>query len=136
MRDKQLGYLVLCDAHGKVGGKDCIYGVFNRIFVSRFISPSNQGEIVEHLQSPQFTDAEGQVTGQGRIPFLGAGGRPRWLGYLFYVSVLLMGVLALRAVRAVSGRTTRQLLAPAALYMVAFAGVRLALPETFPAKAI
>ena len=31
-----LGYLVLCDAHGKVGGKDCIYGVFNRIYVARF----------------------------------------------------------------------------------------------------
>jgi hypothetical protein len=32
----KLGYLVLCDAHGKVAGKDCIYGVFNRIFVGRF----------------------------------------------------------------------------------------------------
>jgi len=32
----KLGYLVLCDAHVKVGGKDVIYGVFNRIFVMRF----------------------------------------------------------------------------------------------------
>lgn len=31
-----LGYLILCDAHGKVGGKDCLYGVFNRIFVGSF----------------------------------------------------------------------------------------------------
>lgn len=31
-----LGYLILCDAHGKVGGKDCLYGVFNRIFVGQF----------------------------------------------------------------------------------------------------
>ena len=32
----KLGYLILCDAHGKVAGKDCIYGVFNRIFAARF----------------------------------------------------------------------------------------------------
>lgn len=36
MTNARLGYLVLCDAHGKVGGKDCIYGVFNRIYVGRF----------------------------------------------------------------------------------------------------
>ena len=36
MSSNKLGYLVLCDAHGKVAGKDCIYGVFNRIFVGRF----------------------------------------------------------------------------------------------------
>lgn len=36
MTTAKLGYLILCDAHGKVGGKDCIYGVFNRIFVGRF----------------------------------------------------------------------------------------------------
>jgi hypothetical protein len=32
----KLGYLILCDGHAKVGGKDCILGVFNRIFVQRF----------------------------------------------------------------------------------------------------
>lgn len=36
MSQNKLGYLILCDAHGKVGGKDCILGVFNRIFVQRF----------------------------------------------------------------------------------------------------
>ena len=36
MSKHTLGYMILCDAHGKVGGKDCIYGVFNRIFVARF----------------------------------------------------------------------------------------------------
>ncbi len=36
MSQNKLGYLILCDAHGKVAGKDCIYGVFNRIFVGRF----------------------------------------------------------------------------------------------------
>jgi hypothetical protein len=34
--ESKLGYLILCDAHGKVGGKDCVYGIFNRIFVGRF----------------------------------------------------------------------------------------------------
>lgn len=32
----KLGYLVLCDAHTKAAGKDCLIGVFNRIFVGRF----------------------------------------------------------------------------------------------------
>ncbi len=36
MSQNKLGYLILCDDHGKVAGKDCIYGVFNRIFVGRF----------------------------------------------------------------------------------------------------
>ena len=36
MSPHKLGYLVLCDAHGKIAGKDCLYGVFNRIFVGRF----------------------------------------------------------------------------------------------------
>ena len=36
MSQTKLGYLILCDAHGKVGGKDCLYGVFNRIFVGQF----------------------------------------------------------------------------------------------------
>lgn len=36
MPNNKLGYLVLCDAHGKIAGKDCIYGVFNRIYAGRF----------------------------------------------------------------------------------------------------
>ena len=36
MSQHRLGYLILCDAHGKIAGKDCLYGVFNRIFVGRF----------------------------------------------------------------------------------------------------
>lgn len=36
MSQDRLGYLMLCDAHGKIAGKDCLYGVFNRIFVGRF----------------------------------------------------------------------------------------------------
>jgi hypothetical protein len=35
----KIGYLILCDGHAKVGGKDCILGIFNRIFVQRF--PAN-----------------------------------------------------------------------------------------------
>jgi len=49
MLDKQLGYLVLCDAHGKVGGKDCIYGVFNRIYVSRFPAVHEQCSLAFEL---------------------------------------------------------------------------------------
>ena len=36
MSQTKLGYLILCDGHAKVGGKDCVLGVFNRIFVARF----------------------------------------------------------------------------------------------------
>jgi hypothetical protein len=32
----KLGYLVLCDAHTKALGKDCLIGIFNRIFVGKF----------------------------------------------------------------------------------------------------
>ncbi len=38
----RLGYLILCDDHGKVGGKECILGVFNRIFVQRFPAAHEQ----------------------------------------------------------------------------------------------
>ncbi len=40
--NSRLGYVILCDAHGKVAGKDCIYGVFNRIFVARFPAAHEQ----------------------------------------------------------------------------------------------
>jgi hypothetical protein len=52
--------------------------------------------IVEHLQSPQFTDAEGKSTGPARVTFFVAPGRPRWLGYAFYLAAFVLGaVLAL-----------------------------------------
>jgi uncharacterized protein DUF6941 len=38
----RLGYLILCDGHSKVGGKDCILGIFNRIFVQRFPAQHEQ----------------------------------------------------------------------------------------------
>ena len=53
-------------------------------------------QIAEHLRSPQFTDADGEATGPARVTFFVAPGRPRWLGYLFYGSGFLLGlVLAL-----------------------------------------
>ena len=36
MSQPQLGYLLLCDAHAKVGEKDCVLGIFNRILVRQF----------------------------------------------------------------------------------------------------
>jgi len=36
MSKSQLGYLLLCDAHAKVGEKDCVLGIFNRIFARHF----------------------------------------------------------------------------------------------------
>ena len=47
--------------------------------------------ISEHLRSPQLTDTDGQATGQGRVPVLVAPGRPRWLGYLFYLGTFVVG---------------------------------------------
>jgi hypothetical protein len=38
----KLGYLILCDGHAKVGGKDCVLGIFNRIFVQRFPAQHEQ----------------------------------------------------------------------------------------------
>lgn len=52
--------------------------------------------ISEHLHSPQFVDANGDPTGPSRVTFFVAPGRPRWLGYAFYVAGFLLGaVLAL-----------------------------------------
>ncbi len=42
MSKPHLGYLLLCDAHAKVGEKDCILGIFNRILVRRFPSQHPQ----------------------------------------------------------------------------------------------
>jgi len=54
------------------------------------------GQFIEHLQSPQFTDAEGNATGPARMAFFVAPGKPRWLGYAFYaVGFVLGAVMAL-----------------------------------------
>ena len=54
------------------------------------------GSISEHLKSPQFTDAAGKATGPPRVVFFVAPGRPRWLGYAFYLAGFILGaVLAL-----------------------------------------
>ena len=42
MAKAQLGYLLLCDGHAKVGGKDCVLGIFNRIFAKRFPTTHDQ----------------------------------------------------------------------------------------------
>ena len=49
--------------------------------------------MAEHLRSPQFTDADGNHTGPSRVPFLAAPGRPRWLGYAFYLGGFVLGAL-------------------------------------------
>ena len=54
------------------------------------------GQLTEHLQSPQFTDADGNATGPARVAFFVAPGKPRWLGYAFYLAGFVLGaVLAL-----------------------------------------
>ena len=42
MSKPQIGYLLLCDGHAKVGGKDCVLGIFNRIFAKRFPTVHDQ----------------------------------------------------------------------------------------------
>ena len=52
--------------------------------------------VEDHLRSPQFTDPDGDPTGTARVTFFVAPGRPRWLGYLFYLGGFVLGlVLAL-----------------------------------------
>jgi len=53
-------------------------------------------QLADHLRSPQFTDADGHATGPARMAFFVAPGRPRWLGYAFYLAgFVLSAVLAL-----------------------------------------
>ena len=62
---------------------------------------ARRDQVTAHLLAPQFTDGAGRATGQGRVPFLVAPGRPRWLGYVFYLGAFLVGVaLALGLVEA------------------------------------
>lgn len=42
MSKSSLGYLVLCDGHVKTSGKDCIIGIFNRIFAKSFPTQHEQ----------------------------------------------------------------------------------------------
>lgn len=51
------------------------------------------GQLIDHLQSPQFTDAEGNATGPARMAFFVAPGRPRWLGYAFYLVGFVLGAI-------------------------------------------
>ena len=67
MAEATLGYLILCDSHGKVGAKDCILGVFNRIFVGQFPATHPQCFLAfelwavpgEHKLGFRIYDAEG-----------------------------------------------------------------------------
>jgi hypothetical protein len=49
--------------------------------------------LAEHLRSPQFTDADGAPTGPSRVTFFVAPGRPRWLGYAFYLAAFVLSVV-------------------------------------------
>lgn len=49
----------------------------------------------EHLDSPQFTDQDGESTGETVIRIGGSwvkSGSPRWKGYLFYAICLFGGI--------------------------------------------
>lgn len=59
------------------------------------------GRLGTHLRSPQFTTEDGQASGQARVPVFVAPGRPRWLGYLFYLGAFVVGgALALGLIEA------------------------------------
>ncbi len=54
------------------------------------------GQLVDHLRSPQFTDEDGNATGPTRMAMVVTPGKPRWLGYAFYLAGFVLGtVLAL-----------------------------------------
>lgn len=63
----KIGYLTLCDAHAKVGGKDCLLGIFNRIFVQNFPAVHEQCYLAfevwttpgEHQLGVKIQNAEG-----------------------------------------------------------------------------
>ena len=50
-------------------------------------------QLVDHLRSPQFTDADGNATGPARMAFVVAPGKPRWLGYAFYGAGFILGLV-------------------------------------------
>ena len=51
------------------------------------------GQLVDHLKSPQFTDADGNATGPARMAMVVAPGKPRWLGYAFYLAGFVVGAV-------------------------------------------
>jgi hypothetical protein len=51
------------------------------------------GQLVDHLKSPQFTDADGNATGPARMAMVVAPGKPRWLGYAFYLAGFILGAV-------------------------------------------
>lgn len=51
------------------------------------------GRLIDHLKSPQSTDADGNPTGPVRMTMVVAPGKPRWLGYAFYLSTFAVGVV-------------------------------------------
>jgi hypothetical protein len=51
------------------------------------------GQLADHLKSPQFTDADGNATGPARMTFVVAPGKPRWLGYAFYLTGFILGAV-------------------------------------------
>ena len=54
------------------------------------------GKVLDHLRSAQFIDEDGNKTGGSRVALIVAPGRPRWLGYAFFLAVFITAaVLAL-----------------------------------------
>jgi hypothetical protein len=51
------------------------------------------GQLADHLRSPQFTDENGDATGPTRMAMVVAPGKPRWLGYAFYVVGFVLGAV-------------------------------------------
>jgi len=51
------------------------------------------GQLADHLRSPQFTDSEGNPTGPARMAMVVAPGKPRWLGYAFYLGTFVFGAI-------------------------------------------
>jgi hypothetical protein len=51
------------------------------------------GQFSDHLRSPQFTDEDGNATGTTRMAMVVAPGKPRWLGYAFYLAGFVLGAV-------------------------------------------
>ncbi len=64
------------------------------------------GQLIEHLQSPQFTDTDGNATGPARMAFFVAPGKPRWLGYAYYAVGFNFGLTGGSGIGSVYGTLT------------------------------
>ena len=51
------------------------------------------GQLSDHLRSPQLTDADGNPTAPARMAMVVAPGKPRWLGYVFYLGTFVLGAI-------------------------------------------